>query len=90
MSVKWIPTNPCSLQGLPLPSVTPLGSHSVYWCECRASVPEFLVMGASLGPEGWQLSPALGLIRRGAAEAAIRGGMKEGGWDRGHCPSDTN
>lgn len=53
-------------------------------------MPEFLVMGASLGPEGWQLSPALGLIRRGAAEAAIRGGMKEGGWDRGHCPSDTN
>lgn len=41
-------------------------------------MPEFLVMGASLGTEGWQLSPALGLIRKGAAEAVI-GWRDEGG-----------
>lgn len=73
--------HPCSPQGLPLPSVTPLGSHGIYWCECRASVPEFLVMGHC-----WDLragSLALPFLERGAAEAAIQWRDAGGGLGQG-------
>lgn len=90
------PNEPLQFSGAALPSVTPLGYHSIYRCECRASVPELLVIGESLGPEGWQLSPALGFIRqrRGSWEKdeprlPSHGGMQEGGWGRCHCPSDA-